>query len=382
MRTRDVPNLLSLAVEINRQPVLICSVLGEVLYMNAGARCLRERVAGISSSWGVFDDLEMTSAKGRKKIFWKDLPADMEDEEFRLQVYFPLIHADFLLILKVIRDESFTGVVLTFEKDPTLADSSLEQMLQAEQEKLLNELPVMIAGLDRTGMFKFANKAVVENLGYSMDEIVNNIRFIDVLIPNQRRQRDLIDRVLKEDGATTRFIQAEVMHAQGQQRFIHGYVVYNANSVAKDISYWLLGFDNTAFHRALSSLVESEERFSFISKVSNDAVWDWDLITDKLWWNDGMNSIFGYSAEEVENTYQWWLEHVHPSYIESLNESLKTHIERGNGFWSGEYLFRKKDGIYAYVFDKGYLVKDDKGRPLRFVGGMVDITDIKNANGL
>ncbi|MFZ4785487.1 MAG: PAS domain-containing protein, partial [Flavobacteriales bacterium] len=143
------------------------------------------------------------------------------------------------------------------------------------------------------------------------------------------------------------------------------------------VSFWLIGHDVTAFHRAMNVLIESENRFSIISKASNDAVWDWDLISDELWWNEGMTSIFGYHAEEINNTYEWWLDRVHPSYVDPVNEKLQRYVSEGKEFWSDEYLFRKKDGSYAFVFDKGYIVKNEKGKPIRFIGGMVDITSIK-----
>ena len=213
-------------------------------------------------------------------------------------------------------------------------------------------------------------------------DVLNNNDFIDTLIPNPKKRKETIEKVLREENGFARPIQLEVINGIGQERSIQMFVIYNPQSSVKDISYWLVGSDNTAFQKALLSLVESEERYSFISKVSNDAVWDWDLVTDKLWWNEGMTSIFGYSPDEVENTYHWWITRVHPSYIHSVNESLQMHVKEKRDFWSHEYLFLRKDGTYAFVYDKGYLVKDEKGKAIRFVGGMVDITGTKNTNDL
>jgi PAS domain S-box-containing protein len=135
-------------------------------------------------------------------------------------------------------------------------------------------------------------------------------------------------------------------------------------------------------HRAMNVLIESEKRFSIISKASNDAVWDWDLETDELWWNEGLSSIFGYNQDEIENTYKWWLERLHPSFTDQVNEKLKDHVDQGKELWSDEYMFRKKDGSYAYVFDKGYIIKNEKGKPIRFIGGMVDITHVRENSDL
>ena len=82
------------------------------------------------------------------------------------------------------------------------------------------------------------------------------------------------------------------------------------------------------------------------------------------------------------NHAEWWLERLHPSFTDQVNEKLKQHVDLGKEFWSDEYMFRKKDGSYAYVFDKGYIIKNENGRPIRFIGGMVDITHVKENSDL
>src|SRR5207237_3901490 len=64
--------------------------------------------------------------------------------------------------------------------------------------------------------------------------------------------------------------------------------------------------------RAEQALRESEERFRTLAKATNDAVWDWDLARDKVWWNEGVFSLFGYVVENNEANASWWLQRVHP----------------------------------------------------------------------
>jgi PAS domain S-box-containing protein len=47
-------------------------------------------------------------------------------------------------------------------------------------------------------------------------------------------------------------------------------------------------------------LYESEERLRLVSRATNDAVWDWNLMTNNLWWNEGFQKLFGYSEEEFK----------------------------------------------------------------------------------
>jgi len=58
--------------------------------------------------------------------------------------------------------------------------------------------------------------------------------------------------------------------------------------------------------KAERALRESEERFNLISRATNDVVWDWDLIADTVWWNEGVTTVFGYAPEDVGHGADWW----------------------------------------------------------------------------
>jgi len=57
---------------------------------------------------------------------------------------------------------------------------------------------------------------------------------------------------------------------------------------------------------------------------------------------------------------------------------IHRHIESGKSNWTDEYRFRRQDGSYAFVIDRGYVVYDDDGSPLRMLGSMMDVTERKS----
>ncbi|ACZ41363.1 diguanylate cyclase/phosphodiesterase with PAS/PAC and GAF sensor(s) [Thermobaculum terrenum ATCC BAA-798] len=123
------------------------------------------------------------------------------------------------------------------------------------------------------------------------------------------------------------------------------------------------------------ALRKSEERNQLISRATNDAIWDWDLSTNRIIWNDAIQRLFGYEADhEFETSIEWWEERCHPDDIERLRESLYGAINSDADVWAEEYRFRKADGSYAYVLDRGYIVRDASGKAIRAVGSMLDIT--------
>ena len=121
------------------------------------------------------------------------------------------------------------------------------------------------------------------------------------------------------------------------------------------------------------------ERFQLIATATNDTIYDWDLITNIVWWGAGITSMFGYPPEMVEGTLDWFLEKVHPDNRETVGNSLDNAIGTDLKNWESEYKFRHNDGRYLDVLDRAFLLYDEGGNPIRFVGSMLDITERKLA---
>lgn len=131
--------------------------------------------------------------------------------------------------------------------------------------------------------------------------------------------------------------------------------------------------------RAEAARRESLQRFEIISRATNDAVWDWDLSTNALSWNRNIESLFGYRAEGIEAGIESWTNRVHPEDKEHVLSGIHAAIEGGQQLWSHEYRFRRGDGSYADVLDRGYVLRDVSGRGIRMIGAMQDISARKQA---
>jgi diguanylate cyclase (GGDEF)-like protein/PAS domain S-box-containing protein len=122
----------------------------------------------------------------------------------------------------------------------------------------------------------------------------------------------------------------------------------------------------------------SQERFELVTRATSDAVWDWNLYSDETWWNEGVGKLFGYSADEMGNDIKFWRERLHPEDRERVVRDITQHIDTGKANWTDEYRFKRKDGSYAHVIDRGYVVYDDDEMPTRMIGSMMDVTDRKS----
>jgi PAS domain S-box-containing protein len=133
--------------------------------------------------------------------------------------------------------------------------------------------------------------------------------------------------------------------------------------------------DVTAERAAQGALAATEERLRLATRATNDAIWDWDLVTDHVLWNEALEDAYGWAPETVEPTGGWWLERVHPEDRARVEADIRGVIDRGGDDWRHEYRFRRADGSYAEVFDRGSMVRGPRGEPLRMIGAMLDLTE-------
>jgi len=118
----------------------------------------------------------------------------------------------------------------------------------------------------------------------------------------------------------------------------------------------------------------SEERFRLLARATNDAVWDWDLQGGSRWWGAGFTDLFGHESSGGEAAQGAWVELIHPQDRDRILDDLNRAIAEGHDTWSGTYRLRCADDRWVQAEDRGLLLRDGDGRPIRMVGGMSDVS--------
>ncbi len=111
--------------------------------------------------------------------------------------------------------------------------------------------------------------------------------------------------------------------------------------------------------------------------ATNDALWDWDLVTDRVTVNERFVELFG--PPEAESGHDFWLARVHPSDAAQMEGRIESLHNGGVRSWSAEYRMRRSDGEWAEVLDRCYAMRDDTGKATRVFGAIMDVTETRLA---
>jgi PAS domain S-box-containing protein len=130
--------------------------------------------------------------------------------------------------------------------------------------------------------------------------------------------------------------------------------------------------------RAENRLSESEERLQLALMGADLGMWDWNVVTGDIKFNDRWPRMLGYSPDEIEPHARTRKKLIHPDDMPHVMEVLQAHLEGRAPDYQTEHRFLSKSGKWVWVLDKGKVThRDAEGRPLRFVGTCLDITEAK-----
>jgi len=135
-------------------------------------------------------------------------------------------------------------------------------------------------------------------------------------------------------------------------------------------------YNVTAERAAREQARISEERFRLLAQATSDAIWDVDLRTNEMWRSGGFETLFGVPTNDGPVKVDW-PSHIHAEDRSRVVEGITRALEGRGNSWSDEYRYQRADGSFAYVSNRGYIIRDPDGSPTRMVGGMTDLTERK-----
>lgn len=122
------------------------------------------------------------------------------------------------------------------------------------------------------------------------------------------------------------------------------------------------------------------ERYEYVTQATSEAIWDWDIVNNFVYCGKGFETIFGYTNDLLQNSFNLNTAYICVDDIERVVTGIDEVIAGTEKNWSDEYRYLKADGEYAFVLDKAIVIRDENGKAVRMVGAMRDITSKKKEN--
>jgi PAS domain S-box-containing protein len=222
------------------------------------------------------------------------------------------------------------------------------------------------------------NSPVFKDLfGFDVDPTANYDKWVNLIHPEDREETTNSYYNAVEDPVSDRWEKEyRYLTADGGYLYVNDRCVILRNAHGKAIKVVGALRDITQRKEAEREAQENSERFKYASKATSDAIYDWNIVTNNLYWGEGLLKLFGYQSKEID--MKVWESLLHPDdrklVIESLNVTLQNFKKK---YWKQEYRLHRKDGEYSYVLERGFIVRNKEGIAIRMIGALQDISDLK-----
>ena len=135
----------------------------------------------------------------------------------------------------------------------------------------------------------------------------------------------------------------------------------------------------TSTEQLRQALEQSNKRFELAQKAASDLLYDLDVASGALQWNDALYANYGYDRSEPAGTIEWWAAHVHSEDAMKLNEVMDGLAKPAATNWEVKYRFQKADGSYTWVRDRSFVLRDQQGSAVHLIGFMRDLSSDKQS---
>lgn len=287
-----------------------------------------------------------------------------------------------LHLFPLLTDQHITGVYgfakpLTVQRQSTRQLREREHQLSVILDTVADVTFVLQVELEGRYRFIFANKAFEKTTGLPPEKVVGS--YVQDIIPEPSLSL-VLEKYQQAISTKQRVSWLETSdYPTGQ---VTGEVSVTPVLDETGACSQLVGnvHDLTEQKKIEAALQISNERFQYILKATSEAIYDWNIATDSIYWGEGLETLFGYKMEQSSTDFNLWSSGVHPEDAEKVMGGLMRQIhETRQTLWQGQYRFRRKNGTWAVVLDRGYILRDAAGHPLRMIGSMQDITERQEA---
>lgn len=228
---------------------------------------------------------------------------------------------------------------------------------------------------DCNGRILYANENFCRLAGYTQEELQN----IDHRLLNAGYHPKSFFTELWQTVKSGKVWRGEIKEKSktGDYFWVDTTIVPFTNSDGEVFQFLSIRSDITAKKIAEEKVNIANQQYETLLHATSDTIWDRDLLTNKITYNIGIQTMLGYDIDEIENLEKWWDENVHPDDYPKISAQLETAFVNRQKVITAEYRFRCADGTYKYIYDRAIVIYNTQDVPVRIIGAMQDITYLK-----
>jgi diguanylate cyclase (GGDEF)-like protein/PAS domain S-box-containing protein len=249
---------------------------------------------------------------------------------------------------------------------------------ERQSRGLLESAPdaMVVAGLD--GRIVWVNSRAERLFGYAREELIG--QSVELLVPEGQREAHVSKRngYAREPHNQDIGKVRELYGRRRDGRLFPAEISLSPQETEEGMRVISTVRDISERKRAIQALRDSEQRWQFALEGARDGVWDWNLVTNELFFSRQWKAMLGYAEHEIVDSLEEWDKRVHPDDKARAYADIDKHLKGETPYYQNEHRLLCKDGTYKWILDRGMVVsRDASGKPTRMIGTHTDITERK-----
>lgn len=301
---------------------------------------------------------------------WIGLKEELKKNDLRSCISFPIVNSSghTVAVLGVYRKEIHEPTVEEIEigKQFTelLAIISEMQRYKKKHEDLLNSISDGFFSLDKEFNIAYWNKTAEEITGINVEKALgSNLWEVFPKIQHKSKSKFIELINTKKNGSMTSYFPLLKMWLE--------LIIY-----PKGEGFISVFFRDVSVRiQKEQQLIEAKDRIESVMNTANDAIYELDLKANEITWSKGYKDLFGHDLKINKVNVESRFEHVHPDQREKLlNKFKKVLSDRKKEKWNAEYSFKRSNGSYAHVMERGRIIRNENGKATKLIGAITDIS--------
>jgi len=245
--------------------------------------------------------------------------------------------------------------------------------LEKQSIFLKNSTDITFVIQPESGKIIDVNNDIKQTLGYSPDSLLDT-HFMDLVATEEKSIKAVNEWFTPENKIDGRYsVDLRFIDKQNNNRW------FECNFTRENDVWYCSAKDVNEQKEAVSGVQNLKEKFQKVVDVATDLVYELDWESKSLSWGDELTDILGYPHEEQFVDYDWWLDKIHPDDLERVVHDVSSTVEGESDKLKMVYRIKTYDGSYKYVMNHKYVDRKEDGTPVKIIGAIVDISDLKEA---